>query len=420
MTKTKPWLYLSCVFLLSMNVHAQSLTLPFSTEVELTADITPGKGKVVLLWLPSEHGPQAGDAQLVKALGKSGIEVWRIDLFEANFLPVSAGSLDQIPAEQVGFLISDAHKRTGKTVFIFTSGRGVIPVLRGARHWQKQHAATNALRGVILQNPKFYEETPDPGEEGKLMPIVSATNLPIYILQPDLSPWFWKLPQPVAALEQGGSDVFVQRLKGVRGRYHYRPDANAFEQGFTNTLPALIRQAAWLLDTLPATTRQAVQHIEAAPPVRIGKKDHALTKYKSDPTPPPLILPDLHGKPVDLRQLRGEVLLVNFWASWCPPCVQEMPSMERLAKHFKGKPFRILAVNMAEDKQTINNFIRNKVRVNFPILLDQDGKALREWRVFAFPTSYVVDREGRIRYAVFGSIEWDSKDVIAKLTALQE
>lgn len=94
--------------------------------------------------------------------------------------------------------------------------------------------------------------------------------------------------------------------------------------------------------------------------------------------------------------------------------------MERLAKHFKGKPFRILAVNMAEDKQTINNFIRNKVRVNFPILLDQDGKALREWRVFAFPTSYVVDREGRIRYAVFGSIEWDSKDVIAKLTALQE
>lgn len=419
--KTKLISFISILLLLSLfSAPSVADTITFNTadETEISIEVTPAAGQAILIWLPSEHGPQAIDEKLVAALGKSGIEVWRIDPFETNFLPLSSSSMDKIPAAQISALITEARRKTGKAVFIFSTGRGAIPLLRGARIWQQQNPTSTALAGAILLTPKFFVETPDPGLEGTLMPIVEATNLPIFILQPDLSPWFWKLEQSVAALEKGGSDVFVQRLRDVRGRFYFRPDATRFEQQFTQQLPALIKQAAWSLTTQAAKARAAVVNIEQTPLVRSGKKAHDLQTYKGNPQPPSLRLETLHGKAVDLNTLRGQVLLVNFWASWCPPCVREMPSMARLANKLRDKPFKILAVNMAEDKTTIKHFINTKVKVKFPVLLDHNGKALRDWRVFAFPTSYVIDRQGRIRYALFGSIEWDSSDIVHKLEKL--
>lgn len=142
-----------------------------------------------------------------------------------------------------------------------------------------------------------------------------------------------------------------------------------------------------------------------------------LKPYQGTGPTPPLVLKDLAGKEHKLSDYRGQVVLVNFWATWCPPCRAEMPSMQRLKEKMAGKPFTILAVDMGETEQQVHAF-KKQVKFDFPVLMDKDGKALKEWRVFAFPTSYVVGPDGKIKYALFGSIEWDEPAQVEKISGL--
>ena len=141
-----------------------------------------------------------------------------------------------------------------------------------------------------------------------------------------------------------------------------------------------------------------------------------LQQYKGGATPP-LVLKDLSGKTHDLKQYRGKVVLINFWATWCPPCRAEMPSMQRLKAKMAGKPFVILAVDMGETEGEVKAYIR-QIKTDFTVLLDKDGRALKAWKVFAFPTSYVVDAQGKIRYGLYGASEWDAADKVKKITQL--
>lgn len=141
-----------------------------------------------------------------------------------------------------------------------------------------------------------------------------------------------------------------------------------------------------------------------------------LQPYKGGATPP-LILKDLNGKTVNLKDYRGQVVLINFWATWCPPCRAEMPSMQRLKEKMAGKPFAILAVDMGETQDVVRAYIR-EIKTDFTVLLDKDGHALKAWKVFAFPTSYVVDAQGKIRYGLFGASEWDEAGTVEKITRL--
>jgi thiol-disulfide isomerase/thioredoxin len=152
--------------------------------------------------------------------------------------------------------------------------------------------------------------------------------------------------------------------------------------------------------------------------VREGKKDRYLQPYQGVTEPPPLRLPAMDGTTIDLKQFNNQVVLVNFWATWCPPCVHEMPSMQRLSEKLTGDPFVILGVNIAEDQAIVENFLQTKINVDFPILMDNAGIALRQWNVMAFPTSFVIDKQGKIRYALFGSIDWDTAEIINKIETL--
>ena len=401
------------------------LSINTDTEIEFTVYKVSGEHKnqadTLFLWLYSEAGPQKVEHEIARQLAKNNIEVWRIDLFAAHFLPVASSSMDRIPDTDISALIEYAFKQTGKKIIPVTTGRGSLPVLKGAKHWQRENKNSHALAGVILMSPKFFVATPEPGIKGKLFDIVKQTNLPLFILQPKKSPWYWKLEQTIPALEKSGSDVFVQRIKGVRDRYYFRPDADDYENKMSTKLPAALKRAAKYLTSLPYKKRQpnnvTTKNNEAVK-TTTGKKERKLTLFRGNPIPPELILKNLNNKIIDLKALKGKVVLVNFWASWCPPCVHEMPSMERLQKRFSTKTFMILGVNMAEDKKTVEHFLNSKVQVSFPILFDENGDALKRWGVFAFPTSYVVDKKGKIRYALFGGVDWENQDILNKISKL--
>ena len=139
--------------------------------------------------------------------------------------------------------------------------------------------------------------------------------------------------------------------------------------------------------------------------------------YQGLLTRPELVLEDLAGHRRDLAQHRGEVVLVNFWATWCPPCVIEMPSLQRLQAAFEGRPFRVLAVNVEESRERVWRF-RQQVGLDLPVLLDRDGAVARAWEVDVYPTSYLLDATGQVRYLALGMLRWDAEAVRDLIEAL--
>ena len=125
---------------------------------------------------------------------------------------------------------------------------------------------------------------------------------------------------------------------------------------------------------------------------------------------PSLALRDLQGKEHKLADYRGKVVVLNFWATWCDPCREEMPSMQRLQDKLAGKSFVILAVDYGEGAPRIQDFLK-KVPVRLTVLLDRDTSAATAWKVKVLPTTLVLDPQQRIRYSVVGDLEWDSQSV---------
>jgi peroxiredoxin len=132
---------------------------------------------------------------------------------------------------------------------------------------------------------------------------------------------------------------------------------------------------------------------------------------------PELQLPDLEGRTVDLGQYRGRVVLVNFWASWCTPCVEEMPGILRLEEAMRDHPFAVIGVNVGEARLRVRT-ATHRLGLDFPVLLDRDQAAFRAWGAEVLPTSYVLDVDGRIRYIAQGPLDWDDAAIVAKLKAL--
>jgi len=123
-------------------------------------------------------------------------------------------------------------------------------------------------------------------------------------------------------------------------------------------------------------------------------------------------LKDLDNTPHKLEDYRGKVVLVNFWASWCSPCIREMPGMQRLSDIMEGRPFEIVAISVSERRKTVQHMLQ-RLDLDFTVLLDPDGKTFNEWRASMLPTSYLIDTTGRIHYKAQGPMEWDEEDLVS-------
>lgn len=131
-------------------------------------------------------------------------------------------------------------------------------------------------------------------------------------------------------------------------------------------------------------------------------------------------LTNMDGKAVDLkRDYAGKALLVTFWATWCPHCVEEIPSMNRALSQLDKDRFAIVSVSY-KDTDAIMNAFRKKVPMDFPVLMDRDGQVSKAWKVYAFPSSFLIDLSGRVRYSINTGAVWDAPDMLEKLRDISQ
>jgi thiol-disulfide isomerase/thioredoxin len=143
-----------------------------------------------------------------------------------------------------------------------------------------------------------------------------------------------------------------------------------------------------------------------------------LVPISRKPQAPDFVLSDMNGKKVSLSSLKGKIVLLNFWATWCPPCREEMPTLETLFQTFKDRSdFVLLAVDSEEHKETVSEFLKNNP-YRFPVLLDTTGEADLQYSIEAIPTTYLIDAQGEVVAGTKGAFDWTKKEFIDGLKLL--
>ena len=127
---------------------------------------------------------------------------------------------------------------------------------------------------------------------------------------------------------------------------------------------------------------------------------------------PTLSLKGADGRPLRLEDLKGKVVFLNFWATWCGPCREEMPAMQRLYLEYRQHGLAVVAVNFQESKDKVLRFLE-ELQISFPAALDPDGTAAHIFAVRGLPVSFLLSRDGRILWRAIGSRDWDSPDARA-------
>ena len=386
-------------------------------EIDLNADQAveiqhyQSDSTTLLIWLPSERGLSPHTAGVAAAIAELGINLWMVDLHGSFFISPGRYSLNQFSPEDVLKLIQKAEILGYQQVYFVSASRGAELVLKSIYLYSSLNPQSELLKGSLLFYPNLFKPVSVIGKSAEFIEISAKSHLPIYLIQAEYSTKFHFTEMTRRQLETGGSQVFTHMLTNVEAGFVSRPASDLSDEGIEarQQLPEIIKTAVRLMSVLPAkklkSTGKLAEHSAARPVITAN-----FQPYSGDKTPPELQLLNIEGDIVDLVQLKGRVVVVNFWASWCKPCVDEIPSLTRLRRKFTPDELVILAVNISESLPRIMKFIE-PFDINFTILLDENGQAVRDWRVYAFPSNYLIDSGGAIQYGYRGALEWDSNEV---------
>ncbi|WP_198263790.1 TlpA family protein disulfide reductase [sulfur-oxidizing endosymbiont of Gigantopelta aegis] len=391
----------------------EELSEALADEVEITLETFPASGNYLILWLAPEYGLRPSHLRLAQALAKQNIEVWQTDISESLFMPQGLQSSKKHNGAITAALIEYAHQSTGKKIILAGDSYAAITVLRGVNQWQKKQAKDAYLIGAILFSPNLYAYIPALGLAPEYMPVVAATNIPIMIYQATKNGNIGQFDTLLAQLQTNNNPVYSKYLPNVMALFYAEEPTPPIKKQL-NLLPLNIKKILPLLqrhelplNAIPIKTMQSNQR----------DIDRSLKTYSGKVTPLKIHLNDVYGKAIIKNNYQGKITIVNFWATWCPPCVEEIPSLNRLKVQMTGLPFELISINYAEEKDTVLEFLK-KINVEFPVLLDPNGEFAKQWQVITFPSTFIIDPQGKIRYGVNAAIEWDDPKVIEALKSL--
>ena len=407
------------IFLSVCNIAYASNLIEMDLESDNTINIDQysSEGESLLIYLPSERGLGKAYVPVAQQLSLFGTDVWALDLHASYMIPKHRSSLDKIDINDLVELIEKAKDKGFDNIYFITSGRGAQLALKTAYGYQLKHPKSNLIKGHIFHSPHLIYGTPALGAKALYLETATISNLPIYLLIPQFGTKYFRSEEITNTLQSGGSVVFTHRLDGVNGGFHMRDEKDLNEKDLTlrSNLADLYTNAISLIKTAkPAPLSEDKNHLKQKPK-RIVSDPELLAYHGTQGMP--LKLTTLDGALFDLKDLDGKVVLLNFWASWCKPCVKEIPSMVRLKQRLDDQPFEIITINIGESSKEIKEF-KKKVPFDLPILLDTKGEAVKNWGVYAFPSNFLLDRSGFIRYGYRGALEWDSESVVGVIQTL--
>lgn len=404
-------LYLSLCFPTYAADDSFELSITGGTEISIERF---GRSDTRILWLPHEMGFSEHSYTLAEQMAAQGLEIWLANLHDSYFISPNRTSLQDIPQYAIAELIElSLPKQAQQRLLLMSSGRGAALALHGLHDWQQARSEDSRFAGAILVHPNLAADSPQPGQDIEWLPIASQTQTALMVIQPKNSAKHWYLQELVGKLQNGGSRVYYKTVSKVSDGYLSRLDRSEIEAQQASNFPQLLRQSSQLLiATQPEHTQQISNKLQWQQQQK--SLPEGLQPYPEVDQAPALAQLAVDKQRYDLKDYRGKVVLLNFWATWCPPCVEEIPSLNRLQQRFAKDEFQVLSVDIGETATDVAQFLQD-VPADYPVLLDPDGKLVESWKLRAFPTTFVIDQQGDIRMAYFGALEWDSEQVVNTL-----
>lgn len=387
-------------------------------EIEVTRwPVTGTPVGLRVIWLSALDTSDKNHLRPFHILQQAGIELWTANPLESRFQTRSAETLRTFGGAPTEALIRAADEVWKAPFLIVGHERMGLQILRGIREWQADQPPSSAFLGAVLLYPNLFGPTPIAGQPPSPEPITSATNVPLVILQPNRGALRRRIIDQIGPLWSAGSATYLLAVPDVRDWYVFRePNEDPAADRALAGLPGILHTAADLL----ASQSIPKQPVSLGSPVKIARTSaRGIIPVREILPAEDFLLKDARSINHSLSDYRGRVTLVNFWATWCPPCVEEIPSMNRLAGRYGANDFEIVSINFQETGEHVREFMR-RVAVDFPVLLDLDGQVAADWQVFAFPSSFLLDRSGRIRYSVNNAIAWDEEEAIEVIDQLIE